>query len=598
VKAGKKILSLALVVLMCLSMLPVGALAEDDASQEIEILETQAEDTEIRIDLATEEEPAGAEETLVLDGASSGICGENLTWKLINGVLTISGQGAMTAYDSTDDIPWNSVKRTIKTVVIKSGVTTIGDKAFYGCTSLTTVTLPEGLTAVGNNAFYRCTSLTSIALPMGVTTIGEYAFASCSSLASITLAEGLTTIDTYAFESCKSLTSITLPEGLTIIGNSAFYRCTGLTEIVLPESVTTIGEYAFGSCRGLTTVTLPEGLTTISTGTFDSCTSLTSIELPKGVTNISTGAFGYCTSLTSITLPEGLTTIGTAAFQFCKGLTTITLPDSLTTIDSNAFYSCSSLTGITIPKSVTAIGNKAFYGCTSLSQVAVLNINCTIADEATTLGVSGTTKIYGYANSTAQTYAETYGYDFEAIEHEHTFDVVTTPATCTADGVKTYTCTLCETTQTETTQKLGHDYQATVVKPTCTAKGYTIHQCSRCDSSYKDNETAMIAHSWDKGKVTKEATYTTVGEKTFTCTVCKTTKTETIAKLSYQKGDVDGDGYITLKDVTLLFQYVNQQITKDKVKAFAAADVDGDKDVTLKDVTKLFQYVNQQINSL
>jgi hypothetical protein len=174
------------------------------------------------------------------------------------------------------------------------------------------------------------------------------------------------------------------------------------------------------------------------------------------------------------------------------------------------------------------------------------------------------------------------------------------------------------------------------VKSTCTAKGYTLHECSRCGSSYKDNETAMIAHSWNAGTVTTSPTCTTTGVKTYTCTVCKATKTEAVAKLnhsytttvvaptytaegytlhecatcytsyksdvtdklSYQKGDVDGDGDITLKDVTLLFQYVNQQITKDKVKVFAAADVDGDKDVTLKDVTKLFQYVNQQINSL
>jgi Ca2+-binding EF-hand superfamily protein len=70
------------------------------------------------------------------------------------------------------------------------------------------------------------------------------------------------------------------------------------------------------------------------------------------------------------------------------------------------------------------------------------------------------------------------------------------------------------------------------------------------------------------------------------------------AKLSYLKGDVNGDGHVTLKDVTLLFQYVNNQITKDKLKVFDAADVNGDSKVTLKDVTKVFQYVNNQIASL
>jgi hypothetical protein len=229
------------------------------------------------------------------------------------------------------------------------------------------------------------------------------------------------------------------------------------------------------------------------------------------------------------------------------------------------------------------------------------------------------------------TYKEIAATGHDLTEHE------AQAATCTAIGWEAYeTCSECDYTTYQEVSSLGHNYQATVVDPTCTAKGYTLHKCSRCGSSYKDNETAMIAHSWNAGTVTTSPTCTTTGVKTYTCTVCKTTKTETIkalghtytttvvkptyktegytlhecstchtsyksdvtAKLSYKKGDVDGDGDITLKDVTLLFQYVNKQITKDKVKGFAAADVDGDNDVTLKDVTKLFQYVNQQINSL
>jgi hypothetical protein len=317
------------------------------------------------------------------------------------------------------------------------------------------------------------------------------------------------------------------------------------------------------------------------------------------------------------TVPPGATPVPTAATTPAStqgtcgyGLTWTLTDDGVLTISGkgtmNHYTSWNSekITQVVISEGVTRIDCLAFAGCNNLTSVTILNKDC----EITVLTVDGedftdipvTAVIHGYDGSTAQAYAEKYGNTFEAIEHDHVFasGTVTTSPTCTTEGVKTYTCKVCGTTKMETIKALGHSYTATVVKPTCTAKGYTLHECNRCGSSYKDTETAMIAHTWDAGKVTKEPTYTTAGEKTFTCTVCKTTKTESIDELAYLKGDVDGDGAITLMDVTLLFQYVNKQITQDKVKVFAAADVDGNGEVELQDVTKLFQYVNKQINSL
>ena len=90
-------------------------------------------------------------------------------------------------------------------VVVKEGVTSIGDYAFRGCTGLTSVTFPEGLTSIGHRAFFECTGLTSVTFPEGLTSIGEGAFSGCS-----------------------GLTSVTFPEGLTSIGDRAFFECTGL----------------------------------------------------------------------------------------------------------------------------------------------------------------------------------------------------------------------------------------------------------------------------------------------------------------------------------------------------------------------------------
>lgn len=156
---------------------------------------------------------------------ASGTCGDNLSWKLdSDGVLVISGTGAMQDY-SMGDAPWYSHQLDITRVVIGSGVTSIGEYAFYDCIRLTSIDLPDGVTNIGSSAFEGCSSLTSVDLPDGVTSIGSDAFFGCSSLRSITLPDGVTSIGSYAFYDCSNLSSIELPDGVTNIGNSAFKGC-------------------------------------------------------------------------------------------------------------------------------------------------------------------------------------------------------------------------------------------------------------------------------------------------------------------------------------------------------------------------------------
>ena len=226
----------------------------------------------------------------------------NLTWKLYeDGTLTISGTGAMKDYNADDNLSPAYNNSDVKKIVIEDGVTSIGDAAFYGCSSLTSITIPDGVTSIGESAFSDCSSLTSITIPDSVTSIGNNAFDSCSSLTSITIPDGVTSIEGSAFYNCSGLTSITIPDGVTSIEGSAFYNCSGLTSITIPDSVTSIESYAFCNCSNLTSITIPDSVTSIGESVFDNCTNLTTISLSCKST-LKRSDFGDQTDLVSYTL--------------------------------------------------------------------------------------------------------------------------------------------------------------------------------------------------------------------------------------------------------------------------------------------------------
>lgn len=304
------------------------------------------------------------------------IAGSNLKWSLdtASGTLTISGEGEMPGFAPMSDRPWNGDSSSIQTVVIEDGVTSIGNFAFWNCTSLTTVDLSnaETLETIGDSAFWNCTNLKTVTFPAGsqLTDIGDAAFAS-SGLTEITLPASVTTIGNSAFASTK-LTSITIPAGVTTIGNAVF-ASTKLTSIAIPEGVKTIGNGAFEDCTSLGTVDLSRAtqLETIGNYAFAS-TKLTSIIIPASVTAIEEFAFSSCDSLETVTFPADsqLKSIGNGAFSDCSNLAAVDLSQAevLETIGVYAFQG-SALTEITILAEVTSIEASAFWNCDSLTAV-------------------------------------------------------------------------------------------------------------------------------------------------------------------------------------------------------------------------------------
>lgn len=204
--------------------------------------------------------------------AQSGTCGNNLTWDLNDGVLTISGTGVMNNYITYNKAPWCNYNTSINSVIINNGVTNIGEYSFYECTALTSIIIPNSVTSIGGHAFHGCTNLSNINLPNSVSMVGSFAFRECDNL------PPLYNDSIFAHLSTSFVGNYTIPNGIEVIAGGAFWGCKLLSSVVLPESLVEIGgNGAFSGCKELTTIKIPHGVTSIGKQAFSSCVNLSSI---------------------------------------------------------------------------------------------------------------------------------------------------------------------------------------------------------------------------------------------------------------------------------------------------------------------------------
>ena len=480
---------------------------ETEAAEEVTEPEETTEETEEALPEAGVVEDVAALEAGVV---ASGSCGKNLSWILTeDGVLRISGNGAMPDYSTSSVAPWYSKRTKIASVVVEPGVTNVGDYAFYACLKLVEVELAEEITDIGQGAFRDCTKLKAVEIPEGVTSIGSSAFSDCSSLTSVSIPDGVTSIGGSAFSGCSGLTSVSIPEGVTSIGMYAFSGCSNLISVGIPDSVMSIGMYAFSGCSGLTSVSIPEGVASIEFSVFYGCSSLTSVNIPDGVTSIGGSAFDGCSGLTSMSVPKGVTSIGMSAFEGCSNLTNVNIPEGVTSIEDRVFLGCSSLTNVSIPEGVTSIGGSAFRGCSSLTSVSIPNSITNIGEYAFSGCTSLKNVYYGgneiawkqiqiSSNNSALSNAEIhYG-----IAHICKLSLIPEKApTCTENGNHDYYyCPICKkaakdaegtqltTVEAETLPALGHSMEKhEETAATCTTLGnHTYYFCTTCKKAFLD----------------------------------------------------------------------------------------------------------------
>ena len=353
---------------------------------------------------------------------------DNLTWTLYaDGKLTISGTGAMKDYNAADNLSPAYMNSDVKKVVIEDGVTSIGELAFFKCSSLTNITIPDSVTCIAYAAFHGCSSLSSITIPNSVTSIGIYAFVVCSSLTSITIPDGVTSIGYGAFSDCSSLKTISLScksslkksdfgEQADLVsytnqhaltktaakdatcaesGNKEYWTCKHCGKYFLSDDANP--ETAKAVEQSETVIPALNHKNATTRGAFEPtetepgysgdryCPDCDTV-FEKGYTYWNEGNLTW-----KLDADGTLTISGTGAMKNYdyndnpspvynnSNVKKVVIEDGVTSIGNSAFNECISLTSITIPDSVTSIGTYAFSGCRSLTSI-------TIPDSVTSIG--------------------------------------------------------------------------------------------------------------------------------------------------------------------------------------------------------------------
>lgn len=473
--------------------------------------------------------------------------------------VKITGSGEMENYSLTSPAPWNGKKEYTDS----SGQTIQIDMD----KQLIAAYIDTGVTSVGERAFFGLDALRAVYLGNTVKTIGAKAFETCDRLAVIDFPNSLERIERRAFYACDALTFARMKSciNLKYIGNRAFGCCTRLTEINFPTGLSEIGDFAFvyDHVLGTNQFALPEKLSKLGTGAFWWCTHLgviNEVVIPATLSSIGPWAFFACFDMRELKFSDGdlALTIGTGAFAGCRALKTVHFADRVKHINDFAFAACDSLTDVIFGTGngtdllhVTTIGRRAFtsleatgiealnrvtdefeendeevanyldhtlslsygisqltgdkWGVTPLAQAAFTYEPITSGNiQPATSDMNSFPKecviIYPTQNYNAQTYAkwaaainknglwEGYQTKSEWSGHYHTYgDPIKVAANCIDPGYEVYTCTKCgEEKIVETSKPTGHKAtQDRVINPTCTEAGVAYYSCSNANCPLK-----------------------------------------------------------------------------------------------------------------
>lgn len=346
----------------------------------------------------------------------SGICGRknnqntdstNLRWSLdtFDGVLHITGRGAMRDYTYDTKAPWYPYRAEITRIHVTDSATCIGDMAFYDCYAFDTIYIGDSVKRVGWSSFLYARLLKNVYLN-NTELIQSEAFSGCSSLVLADFGNSVINVEGCAFIGCPKLEAVDNTEGLESVGRNAFQSDESLKRILFHEGFRSVDEAAFYECKNLTSLSFPSTLTSLASTSFAYCSGLNSItvdaanpdfdsrnncnavmhslshvlvlgcvntNIPSNTSSIGDYSFSGCNRRVELNIPYGVTYIGRYAFAACSALQHVVFPTSINSIDIYAFSSCRSLGSLNLPEGIQSIGRESFSGCSSLSSVYVPN---------------------------------------------------------------------------------------------------------------------------------------------------------------------------------------------------------------------------------
>ncbi|MDP4120517.1 MAG: leucine-rich repeat protein [Bacillota bacterium] len=549
---------------------------------------------------------------------------------------------------------------SLTSVTIPSSVTYMNMSAFKDCNNLTDINVDpnnNNYSSVNGVLFSKDKtqllefpfgkSIMSYSIPSGVTSIEDNAFENCKLLSTVIIPDGVKSISYNAFSGCTSLTSVTIPESVNTILDGIFQNCTALKNINLPSSLTSISSFDFNGCTSLTSITIPQCVTSIGEDAFLNCTSLKSVTIPQGVTSIGKEAFSWCTALTSIIIPNSVTSIGADAFFECTSLQNAIIQSDSISIDSSAFDKCSNVVLYgDAGSSVQAYAKQNLYNFVDYSKIYTATF---YSNGGST--VDNQTGRY-YTILTAPTDPTKSGYTFKGWYTALNSGIkVDFPYLLTADitfyahwTVAIYTVTFNSNGGTDVASQTA-SYNTTISAPTTQTKtGYTFtgwYKDAACTTLWNFSTDIVTADTtlyagWTINTYTvtfnsnggiavasqtasynttisaptapTKAGYTFAGwYKDVNCTILWTFTTDVITANTtlyagwnangYIKGDVNGDGVVSLKDASSIQKYLAGVITLN-ASQITAADILCNGTISLKDATRIQKYLAGIITSL
>ena len=503
-------------------------------------------------------------------------------------------------------------KREQKDYKIPSGVTSIGERAFYNCTALINVTIPESVKSIGWEAFCNCSGLTSIAIPDSVTEIGDSAFRDCSGLTSIAIPDNVTEIGNSAFSGCKGLKNVSIGKSVTTLPLSTFSECDSLlsyyvsennesyasvdgviynhskTELlffptgrtgsfIIPDSVKIIKEYSFLNSK-ISSVTFSDSIYMICGYSFENCKNITSVNLPTNLSILGyyggwydETVFKGCSNIESFNISDENSNFCTEnGVLFNKQKTELicypagkagsySVPDTVSLFRRYAFDSCKGLTSIIIPDSVTSFNGDQFSGSTDLT-------------------------IYGYSGSAAERYADDYDYKFISIGEVSQPDELPygeeVEVNITKSGQIVYYSFIAPENGTLTYFSLGgYDTCGQIYDETKT-------DLLNSDDEGGSEHNFLITQRVNKGQVYILACRLYYAESTGQFTIRADFEPES----NFSNGDTNLDGQIDISDVTAIQRHL-AELAEFSNEQLALADVNSDGEVDITDATHLQMYL-------